>query len=92
MNAIDHVLPKSEHRCCTKQLYANWRKKYKNKELQKQFWLCTKSNNMSKFEANMEKGFKGMLNYLLRHWCRVYFNTEVKCDIVDDNLVEAFNV
>ena len=36
-------------------------------------------------------GFKDMLNCHPRHWCRAYFNTEVKCDIIDNNLIEAFN-
>ena len=34
MDAIEHVLPRAEHRCCARHLYANW-KKHKNKELQK---------------------------------------------------------
>ena len=53
---------------------------------------------MPDFEANMEEmkrltptGFDDMLNLHPRHWCRAYFNTEVKCEIVDNNLVEAFN-
>ena len=98
MDAVEHVLPKVEHRCCARHLYANWRKKHKNKELQKQFGLCAKSSNMLDFEANMEEikrltkvGFEDMLNCHPRHWCRAYFNIEVECDIIDNNLIEAFN-
>ena len=53
---------------------------------------------MPDFEANMKdmmlmspQGYEDMLNCHPSHWCRAYFNTEVKCDIVDNNLIEAFN-
>ena len=55
MDVVNHVLPKTEHRCCGRYLYANWRKNPKNKELQRQFWVCAKSNNMPDFEANREE-------------------------------------
>ena len=74
MDAVEHVLPKAKHRYCARHLYANWRKKHNNKELQKQFWLCAKSNNMSNFEANMEEmkrltkaRFEEIPNYHPRH-------------------------
>ena len=74
MDDVDHVLPMVEHRFYARLLYANWRKKHKNKELQKQLWLCTKSNNVPDFEANMKEmkrlaptGFEDMLNYHPRH-------------------------
>ena len=37
MDAVEHVLPKAEHRYCAMHLYANWGKKNNNKELQNQF-------------------------------------------------------
>ena len=53
---------------------------------------------MPDFEENMKEmkklspdGFEDILQTHPRHWCRAYFNTEVKCDIVDNNLIEAFN-
>ena len=33
MDVVDNVLPKAEHNCYARHLYANWRKKHKNKEL-----------------------------------------------------------
>ena len=90
------MLPQVEHRYCYRHLYANWRKKHRNKDLRKQFYAYAKSSNMPDFEANMEemkklapKGFNDILNTHPRHWCRAYFNTDVKC--VDNNLIEAFN-
>ena len=94
IDVVEHVLPRAEHRCYARHLYANWRKKHNNKELQKQFWLCAKSNNMTDFEANMEDmkrltkaRFEDVLNCHPRHWCRAYTNTEVKCYIIDNNLI-----
>ncbi|XP_050209237.2 uncharacterized protein LOC126659951 [Mercurialis annua] len=98
LDAVGTLLPKAEHRCCARHLHANWRKEHKGKPLQKQFWICAKSNNMPDFEQNMKelkkltpKGFEAILRTHPRHWCRAYFNTEVKCDIVDNNLIESFN-
>ena len=51
---------------------------------------------MLDFEENMKEmkkvtpnGFKDMLVTHPKHWCRAYFNTKIKYDIVDNNLVEA---
>ena len=51
---------------------------------------------MPDFEDNMKEmkkltptGFEDMLVTHPKHWCRVFFNTDVS-DIVDNNLVEAF--
>ncbi|XP_050238794.1 uncharacterized protein LOC126680332 [Mercurialis annua] len=99
LDSVADLLPRAEHRCCARHLYANWKKKNGRREdLQKLWWRCAKSSNMPDFDKNMEamraltqKGFDDMLVTHPRHWCRAYFTTEVKCDIVDNNLIEAFN-
>ena len=46
---------------------------------------------MKKMQKLSPEGFEDILTTHPRHWCKAYFNTEVKCDIVDNNLIEAFN-
>ncbi|XP_050215351.1 uncharacterized protein LOC126666448 [Mercurialis annua] len=66
-------------------LYANWKKKNERREdLQKLWWRCAKSSNMPDFDKNMEA-----MRALTQKGA--YFTTEVKCGIVDNNLIEAFN-
>ena len=69
LDVVRSQLPMAEHRCCVRHLYANLRKKHKNKDLQKQFWLCAKSYNMPNFEANVKEmkrlspqGYEDILN------------------------------
>lgn len=31
------------------------------------------------------------LHYDITRWCEAYFNTDVKCDCVDNNILETFN-
>ena len=37
LNAVKKWAPSAEHRNCARHIYANWRKKFKNKEWQKKF-------------------------------------------------------
>ncbi|KAF3680473.1 putative auxin-induced protein 10A5-like [Capsicum annuum] len=32
-----------------------------------------------------------LMYYNINYWCKLYFNTEVKCDSVDNNMTECFN-
>ena len=49
LNAISELLPHVEHRMCTRHIYANWRKKYKDQKFQKPFWSCAKASNREMF-------------------------------------------
>ena len=38
-----------------------------------------------------EKIMDSLMYYDINFWCKVYFNTEVKYDSVDNNMSECFN-
>jgi hypothetical protein len=40
---VQNWIPRAEHRNCARHIYANWRKKYRNKDWQKLFWACAKA-------------------------------------------------
>ncbi|GAV77433.1 hypothetical protein CFOL_v3_20904 [Cephalotus follicularis] len=46
-----------------------------------------------KIIKGMNKGdpHDDMMKLNLRHWCKAYFSTQPKCDIIDNNLAETFN-
>ena len=65
---------------CTRHIYANWRKKFKQKKYQKLFCRCAKSSSMSLFNYNLgilrEKtpaGADAILRQDPHLWSRVWF-------------------
>ena len=65
---------------CARHIYANWRKKFKQKKYQKLFWRCAKSSSMSLFNYNLgilrEKtpaGADAILRQDPHLWSRVWF-------------------
>ena len=62
-----------------------------------QFWNIAKSTFESQLRNNVQKlkllGAEKMMNnlmyYNINFWCKVYFNTEVKCYSIDNNMSEC---
>jgi hypothetical protein len=80
INVVEQWAPKTEHRMCARHIYANWRKKFKQKKYQKLFWRCAKSSSMSLFNYNLgilrEKtpaGADAILRQDPHHWSRAWF-------------------
>ncbi|XP_030449875.2 uncharacterized protein LOC115672246 [Syzygium oleosum] len=97
-NGEAKLMPYAEHRMCARHIYANWAKNYKGDKLQKQFWHIAKSTNMADFRIAkqelfqlLNEGFEALFKTEPKHWCRAFFSEEFKCDIIDNNLSEAFN-
>ena len=38
IGAMEDIFPKAEHRMCARHIYANWKKKHPDHDLQKRFW------------------------------------------------------
>jgi hypothetical protein len=49
LNAVAELFPNIEHRRCTRHIYANWRKKYRDEDFQKPFWMCAKASSIPFF-------------------------------------------
>jgi hypothetical protein len=83
---------------CARHIYANWRKKHRDHELQKLFWAIAKSGNREDFNYHKAKlaqkthdGAKDIMKTDPKHWARAYFPVGSNCESVDNNLCEAFN-
>ena len=99
INAIEKWTPKAEHRMCARHIYANWRKRFKQKMWKKLFWRFAKSSSMNLFNYNLAKlraQTPDGANYIMNstnpvHWSRVWFKLGSYCDSVANNMCESFN-
>ncbi|XP_048138643.1 uncharacterized protein LOC115734876 isoform X2 [Rhodamnia argentea] len=98
LQAVADLLPAIEHRMCARHIYANWGKKYKGIQMQRLFWRCAKSSTMVEYDEHAQAlkkispaAYHDLVQTEPKHWSRAFFTTEVKCDIIDNNLCEAFN-
>ena len=60
--------------------------------------MCVKANNHADFKVQMQelvdisqKAYYDMMRFNPQFWCRAFFQTETQCEIIDNNLCEAFN-
>ncbi|KAK8619098.1 hypothetical protein V6N13_133065 [Hibiscus sabdariffa] len=90
--------PALEHRMCARHIYSNWHKKWKGMNRKIQFWNCVRSTFVEDFDDQLkilEEMRTTSTNDLPAipplHWSRAYFTGNSKCDVVDNNLAEAFN-
>ncbi|KAK8999555.1 hypothetical protein V6N11_070716 [Hibiscus sabdariffa] len=95
---INEFFPLLKHRMCARHIYANWHKKWKWMNRKIQFWNCVRSTFVEDFDDQLKilEGMRltstnGLLGIPPQHWSRAYFIGESKCDVVDNNLSEAFN-
>lgn len=83
---------------CARHIYANWKKKHPDHDLQKRFWRCAKAPNRILFNYNRARlaqftveGAKDMMKTSPEHWSRAYLKLGSDCDSVDNNMCESFN-
>jgi hypothetical protein len=99
VNALEDLMPGSEHRYCVKHLHANIkRKSFKEKEFKDALWDAARASNEIQFKYYLEV-IKGMdqraYNYLdkinPKMWSRHAFSTTNCSDILLNNIAESFN-
>ncbi|XP_060188323.1 uncharacterized protein LOC132617345 [Lycium barbarum] len=96
---IKELLPEVEQRQCARHILANWSKDWGGLERRLIFWKCARSTievdlrrNLDKLQLlGGEKIVEDLLYYKEHTFCKVYFNTETKCDIINNNMAESFN-
>ena len=88
--AMKIKLPNVEHRMCARHIYANWAKKQRGEERKIAFWNCARATfnedlkNKLKELSNLEEGLvKDALDYGVESWCKAFFKTYMKCDVID---------
>ncbi|GLT36395.1 hypothetical protein SLA2020_107770 [Shorea laevis] len=98
IKAMEKLFLCAKHRFCVRHKYNNFRKQHKGKELQKASWKCVKTQTILEFDKAIDEltslkpsARETMLNIDLQHWCRAFFQSEAKSDIVGNNMCKVFN-
>ncbi|KAK8676276.1 hypothetical protein V6N13_034327 [Hibiscus sabdariffa] len=62
------------------------------------FWNCVRSTYIEEFDDNLQKleklgptSIEDLLQNPVQHWAKAYFSATPTCDVVDNNMTEAFN-
>ena len=97
-SAVKTLFPGTEHRECMRHLWTNFRKKYTGEVFNKNMWAAARAYRPDRFNFHYDKVLEAcleVLHYMKEHhnhlWSRSKFSTEVKCDYINNNLVECFN-
>ncbi|KAL2892335.1 Protein FAR1-RELATED SEQUENCE 3 [Bienertia sinuspersici] len=92
------VLPSAEHRHCARHIFAHWHKRYKGDEYKLLFWNIVKAYNNTDFNDAIEELEKVNLaaaedfrSYNPQLFCRAFFRSSTRCDVVTNNMAETFN-
>lgn len=98
-NVIKAVMPHAEHRHCVRHLYNNFKNAGHNGlALKNSLWSAARATTVPWYEEEMNNMFKlspETENWFIdkppKNWSRSHFITDPKCDILLNNLCEAFN-
>ncbi|XP_019225445.1 PREDICTED: uncharacterized protein LOC109207023 [Nicotiana attenuata] len=98
IDVVATVVPKSHHRWCVRHIEANWSKNWRGAEMKKLLWWCAWSSYDEEFKDQLrtlgtisEQAAKELIWYPPQNWCRAYFDTTCKNQMVDNNFTESFN-
>ncbi|WMV13604.1 hypothetical protein MTR67_006989 [Solanum verrucosum] len=98
LNAVENVLPLSNHRYCVRHVEANWMKRFRTGKMKKLMWWaawCTYEEDfkdqLNALGALSEEAAKDLVKFPPQKWCRTYFDTVCKNQLVDNNFTESFN-
>ncbi|XP_028774128.1 uncharacterized protein LOC114731172 [Neltuma alba] len=87
-----------EHRFCVRHLYANFRLKYKGKNLKDEHRNACRATTKQEFNYHMKRleeldanAANWLDKYDPRLWNKHAFSINAKCDIVQSNIAETFN-
>ncbi|OMO76699.1 Zinc finger, CCHC-type [Corchorus capsularis] len=98
--AIGSMLPMAEHRFCARHMYVNWKKngRHYGEELKQAFWSIAKAPNERVYNQRLEalrgwnsKAAKDIEKTPVRQYCRAFLSADKRCDMIDNNMCEAFN-
>jgi hypothetical protein len=96
-NAVKNVFPQAEQREFFRHIWNNF-KKYFHGDVFGRLWSAARAYRMEEYQHHMAKVFeasKKVYPYLRDFhnllWMHCMFNTEIKCNYINNNLAECFN-
>ncbi|GKC77209.1 hypothetical protein Tco_1127983 [Tanacetum coccineum] len=98
LEGVNELLPNAEHRKCTRHLFANYKKKYSEVQLQCHFWNDASTTVEQLFYSKMEElkiispeAYQYLIDRNSNSWCRAFFRHESKCPNFENGICESFN-
>lgn len=92
------MIPEVEHRCCSRYIYANFRKEFSGVALVNLFWAAAgcRTNDeflkiMDEIKANNVLAHEWLMKSDPSHWARCYFSSFSSYENVENNLSKCFN-
>ena len=83
---------------CARHIYANWAKRWRGEDRKIAFWNCARATWVPDLKEKMKiledlgnGSVKDALGYEIEKWSKAFFWTDIKCDMVDNNVSETFN-
>ncbi|VVA39758.1 PREDICTED: transposon [Prunus dulcis] len=96
--ALGDLLPNAEHRHCVRHFYNNFKTSHSGLTLKQIMWDAARATTIPWWQCHMERmkqesevAWKWLHPKSAVHWSRSHFRTQYKCDILLNNLCEAFN-
>ncbi|XP_062013810.1 uncharacterized protein LOC133730190 [Rosa rugosa] len=98
--AFEEVVSRAHIRFCVRHMWTNFTKLFPGKVMKDQMWACAKATTLPYFQKEMNEmksldddAYKWMTapERPAIHWCQAFFNTDVDCDIMINNICESFN-
>ncbi|XP_031124421.1 uncharacterized protein LOC116027130 isoform X2 [Ipomoea triloba] len=99
VQAVEEVLPNVSHRNCVRHLHQNFTKDgFGGQVLKRVFWAACKATTQPEFKQHIEamqvlnpKAAEWVSERSPLHFCRAFFDTSTKSDMLLNNLCESFN-
>ncbi|KAK8694127.1 hypothetical protein V6N13_071684 [Hibiscus sabdariffa] len=96
--AIKDILPRVEHRNCARHVFVNWIGRKKVKSYEFDCWEIVKATTEREWEDKIEAltqkdelVAKDLKSKSPKYWTKAFSGCHSKCDMVDNNICEAFN-
>ncbi|XP_016647160.1 PREDICTED: uncharacterized protein LOC107880369 [Prunus mume] len=96
--AIAELIPNAEHRHCVRHFYNNFKGSHPGLTLKQILWDAARETTIPWWKCQMERmkmeseaAWKWLHPKPAQHWSRSHFKTHYKCDMLLNNLCEAFN-
>ncbi|XP_076944383.1 uncharacterized protein LOC143614998 [Bidens hawaiensis] len=98
VNAVYLIWKNAEHRNCARHIFANWKKKFKGKELKTYYWQACRAYNEPDFNDAI-KEMRAISNDAVDDFMKQNPNCFVRCflkgntccDVIVSNMAETFN-
>ncbi|KAG8366787.1 hypothetical protein BUALT_Bualt16G0004100 [Buddleja alternifolia] len=99
IKAFSEVFPNSPHRFCVRHLNDNFvLAGFRGQAFKNALWRAGNATTENEFSNGMEKtnalnteAFEWFNDKPPQEWCKVYFSTNLKCDMLLNNVRETFN-